>query len=131
MGQSTDAMIGWGIAYASEEGCNYDAVGAASNRLKSEGIDAAIYTHCSNDCPMLAIVIPSTYQIAWRGSPKRCDDLFTLIQCETRNMSIRRALEIYLEELAKTDSVQYIKEYRKDYEIEPGQLGWYLFSDWS
>jgi hypothetical protein len=131
MGQSTDAMMGWGIAYASEGGCDYDAIEAATNRLKSEGIDAAIHTHCSGDCPMLAIVIPSTYRRAWRGSPKRCDDLFALIQRETWGANIHRALEVYLEELAKTEAVEFIKEYRKDYAIEPGQLGWYLFSDWS
>lgn len=133
MGTSTDAIVGWGIAFSDESECDDEAMDAAMKRLKIEGVDVKISWHCYIDSPMLFVVIADTYRRAWRGDPKKCDDLFSMAVDEdlrTRwTLAIRRAVDVYIEELAKVAGSD--ESDPEDLTIKPDALGWYLFSSWS
>lgn len=123
MGQSSDAIVGWGVAFT-EDGFDFDASERAEKRLAAEGIGVSLVSHVMPDQPSLAIVITSTMRRAYWGDPVKIDDAIAITR-ESWTGEIRRALAVYLEEVEAGDEESDMEPH----EIEDGDLGWWLFSD--
>jgi hypothetical protein len=127
MGQSTDAHIGWGIAFDAEECFSYEAINAFDAEL--EGGPLRTVVHCSSAAPMLAIVVADSHQQAWRGNPQRVDGALQFQPTAEHVAAISRAVSRWQELLVEHGGYTP-RAVAEGYPAEP-VLGWYLFSDWS
>ena len=122
MGQSTDAILFFGIACNEEEGGDvHDLIERNEEALKAHGVEA--FTHCSGECPMLALGIEASIQRARRGYPDEVDvDEMAAVNAEEWREKIRKAIEI----------LQGDEEDDNEERFSSGmEIGWRLVSDWN
>lgn len=125
MGTSTDAILGWGVAWEFEGGLeDSDVEESIAKRFNVE-----IGSHCSGECPMpfVAVVIRK----AWRGQVVTFDALPELPEdAEARVRGAVTALqEAYaLEYTDVTD--EEAKALAQEHYAMPETLSWFLVSDW-
>jgi hypothetical protein len=121
MGQSTDAIFGWGIALE-EEGYDYDAAEAVEKEMKDSGVE--VFSHCSGEAPMLALAINKT--TAWRGSPQKINPKAPLR--EDAAEILMKAIKIYAEHL----NGEFDEEMReKLLALTEKDFGYFICSDWN
>lgn len=129
MGQSTDAIIGWGYAEF-EEGHLADIIQTALAELddgyewdddfdpwdaeqEAERAGVTFGTHCSCEYPMLYVTISDACKIACRGGPERLSQEF----------------------FEQGDTVKWAKKLHHEMEkmgvpIPDYEPGWFICSDW-
>lgn len=117
MGQSTDALLMYGIRLTDEADLEYDEEadeGSAAARLAWSGDDVdgvTIESHCSGEYPMYIIAIKATVIRAWLGHPKDIDPAKLVAQSEW------------------ADKLQaFVLKYKLPTE---GQMGWIMASNWN
>lgn len=124
MGQSTDAILFFGVACTEEESTEiHDVIERMEDALKAHGVEA--FTHCSGESPMLALAIEDTIWRAKRGFPLDVDaEEMAAAKVEEWREKIRKAIWIVTEAAGE--------DHENEERFPSGmEIGWYLVSDWN
>jgi hypothetical protein len=126
MGVSTDAILGWGIAFEEDGGWDYDIAKKVEKKFK--GVE--LFTHCSLDYPMMAIGL--CVSRANRGYPVKLDKIEVP---KDAAQTVLKALAAYAEALPDGEDEEDedgrlfsdVKEQIS--KVTEKDLGWFLCSD--
>jgi hypothetical protein len=138
MGQSTDAIFGYGICFDAEESFDYDIAERVEKELEEFGVGYC--SHCSGDYPMGYLYITSTINKAYRGSPETID----VIECARRQEDFQaqwdkdlfKAWGVVRAAFRDMDEAQAEEDDCGD-EVEDPDFGsntdprWFICSDWN
>ena len=122
MGQSTDAILGFGWCGEGDVEYADDTDGDFSIREEVEKLfGVELGTHCSNDCPMPFLFDVKSKVKAWRGHPKTVG---LLIADSDVSQRVCKALAwLWKEHPILAERWQLPKKIQK--------CEWYICSDWS
>ena len=117
MGVNTDAGICFGVDFGEElpeyfeqfEDEDDDGWGAPYNFNEQEGLPVEIITHCSGDFPYYILAFKNTEHSACRGYP---------VTIEPHTLKV------------KPESIQKMKDFFKQADIEWQAPSWLLYSYW-
>jgi hypothetical protein len=129
MGQSTDAIIAFGVdlgeelpEFLEEFDGEFDEFLASISGLPKWGepghsyeaheafakaFPVTIIYHCSGDYPMYVLAVNGTEQRAWRGEPQTIEPL-----------------------VVSDEQIAALRDFMNEHELD-GDLGWLLFSNWA
>jgi hypothetical protein len=132
MGQSTDAILCYGMLVASETIEDWeeqpDEAGDEAEKKRNplgymawmgegetiDGVEVKLVSHCSSDYPEYIVAIAESEMMAWRGNPKPVLGLTTRPEWDA---AIRKFIEKYGVELEENEHNDVPR--------------WWIASDWS